>query len=86
MRKPIVDFTPDYRLLLCEQDAFPPLTGLMDLAAAERSNRKVLKWTKAAAFAFLLLAGALLIASLLTVPQGPAGPHDGAPGTTASTH
>jgi hypothetical protein len=56
----------------------------MDLDAAEQSNRKGLARTKTAAFAFLLLAGALLVASLLTVPQGPPGPYDGAPGTTAS--
>jgi len=56
----------------------------MDLTAAERSNEKVLRRTKAAAFAFLLLAGALLVASLLMAPQGQPGPNDGAPGTTAS--
>lgn len=56
----------------------------MDLTAAERENAKSLKRTKVAAFAFLLLAGALLIASLLMAPPGHPGPHDGAPGTTAS--
>jgi hypothetical protein len=84
MRKLVMDFTPDYRLSFCLQDATPAHAGIMDLDAAEQSNRKGLARTKTAAFAFLLLAGALLVASLLTVPQGPPGPYDGAPGTTAS--
>jgi len=56
----------------------------MDLTAAEQSNGKVLKRTRAAAFAFLLLAGALFVASLLMAPPGQPGLNDGAPGTTAS--
>jgi hypothetical protein len=60
------------------------LMGAMDLSAAEQSNGKALNRTKAGAFAFFLLAGALLVASLLMPPNGQQ--HiDGAPGTTAST-
>jgi hypothetical protein len=58
--------------------------GAMDLAAAEQSNGKALTRTKAGAFAFFLLAGALLVASLLMPPTGQQHT-DGAPGTTAST-
>jgi hypothetical protein len=63
---------------------YQPTTGDMDLAAAERSNGKVLTRTKAGAFAFFLLAGALLIFSLLAPPPSQHGTSDGAPGTTAA--
>jgi hypothetical protein len=39
--------------------------GAMDLAGAEQSHRHALRRTQLGAFAFLLLAGALLIGSLL---------------------
>jgi hypothetical protein len=56
----------------------------MDLFTTERSNGTGQTWTKAGALGFFLLAGALLVASLLMPPAGPLGPTDGAPGTTAS--
>jgi hypothetical protein len=55
----------------------------MDFSKAEQKKGKGLNRTRFAAFAFLLLAGALFVASLLTTPEGLHGPQNGAPGTTA---
>ncbi len=55
----------------------------MDLLAAEQTNGRLL--IKISALACFLLAGVLLIASLLVPPPAPAGTEKGAPpGSTAS--
>jgi hypothetical protein len=60
-------------------------TGVMDLVSAEDAHARVLSRTKAGAFAFFVLAGALLIAALLMLPAGHS-LSDGAARSSAPIH
>jgi hypothetical protein len=71
----------DYRIAT----AFEYWCDAVDPLAAEQSKGRLL--TKVGALACFLLAGVLLVASLLVPPPAPAGVEKGAPpGHTASTH